>query len=563
MFSMEVTRLIERCRQGDADALGELYKAYAQRMRGVCRRYVSDEQTISDVLHDSFVIIFTSFDKLRDDRKAEAWMMSITRNVASKYKDHLAKMTFVQLEDAEHLQVSEVESEVRGVPLEDVMQLVDRLPEGYGQVFRLSVSEGLSHKEIADMLGIEPHSSSSQLARAKKMLRKMMQQYWVAVLLLLLVPITFYLFRKGVTSIEEEKPVVAKQKDTKKESQKEQPQEPVIDHLPVYRTTFITTDTLQSVIAQAVDSVTSDTLLNIIAQEQMVTDTITADTTKNIRREEIPHFDIAYLFPQKPTIGIHRMKKWSVDLAYVGGFGEQNYNRPYGFTETPMIAPTGEPPSLVTFENWSDYAAFLAEMPDDGSSHSRSVIMNIALNNAGDAQGTGTDNIVRKSHHYMPVNFSIALKYQLNNRFGLETGLSYSRLKSDFEMGSNGNTINEQQTIHYLGIPVKGIYNIYNRKAWSLYGSLGITTEIPLYSPLNTSYYLHGMLEATDKTTIRAPWQWSLGAGLGLQYNFTPSIGLFAEPSLQYYLPTGTQIETYRTEHPFNFSLPLGVRFTW
>jgi len=519
------------------------------------------------VLHDSFVIIFTSFDKLRDDRKAEAWMMSITRNVASKYKDHLEKMNFVQFEDAEHLQAPEVEGEVRGVPLEDVMQLVDRLPEGYGKVFRLSVFEGLSHKEIADMLGIEPHSSSSQLARAKKMLRKMMQQYWAVVLLLLLVPITFYLFRKGETSIKEEKPVVAKHKDTRKESQKEsqkeQLQEPVIDHLPVYRTTFIATDTLQSVIAQAVDSVTSDTLLNIIAQEQMVTDTITADTTKNIRREEMPHFDIADLFPQKPTMGIHRLKKWSVDLAYVGGFGEQNYNRPYGFTETPMIAPTGEPPSPVTFENWSDYAAFLAEMPDDGSSYSRSVIMNIALNNAGDAQGTGTDKIVRKSHHYMPVNFSFALKYQLNNRFGLETGLSYSRLKSDFEMGSNGNTINEQQTIHYLGIPVKGIYNIYYRKAWSLYGSLGVTTEIPLYSPLNTSYYLHGMLEATDKSTIHAPWQWSVGTGLGLQYNFTPNIGLFAEPSLQYYIPTGTQIETYRSEHPFTFSLPIGIRFTW
>ena len=64
MFSMEVTQLIERCRQGDADALGDLYKAYAPIMRGVCRRYVSDEQTISDVLHDSFLIIFTSFDKL-------------------------------------------------------------------------------------------------------------------------------------------------------------------------------------------------------------------------------------------------------------------------------------------------------------------------------------------------------------------------------------------------------------------------------------------------------------------------------------------------------------------
>ena len=438
MFSMEVTRLIERCRQGDADALGDLYKAYAPKMRGVCRRYVSDEQTISDVLHDSFLIIFTSFDKLRDDRKAEAWMMSITRNVASKYKDHLAKMTFVSQEEAEHLQTSEGESEVRGVPLEDVLQFVNRLPEGYGQVFRLSVFEGMSHREIADLLGIEPHSSSSQLARAKKMLRMMMQQYWVAVLMLLLVPITFYLFRKGDTAVKDEKPVVAKQKDTtnesQKESQKEQPQEPVIVHLP-YRTTFIATDTLQSVIAQAVDSVTSDTLLNIIAQEQVVTDTIAADTTKKIRREETPHFDIADLFPKKPTIGTRRLQKWSIDLAYVGGFGEQNYNRPYGFTETPMLAPTDEPPSSVTFENWSDYAAFLAEMPDDGSSHRRSVIMNIALNNAGDAAGTGTDKIVRKSHHYMPVNFSLALKYRLNSRFALETGLSYSRLKSEATVG--------------------------------------------------------------------------------------------------------------------------------
>ena len=567
MFTMEITRLIERCRQGDADALGELYKAYAQRMKGVCRRYVSDEQAVEDVLHDAFVIIFTSFDRLRDNRKAESWMMSITRNVASKYKDHLKSLSFVPLEEAESLVAPNEETTVKGVPLEEVLKLIDKLPEGYGKVFRLSVFEGLSHKEIADILDIEPHSSSSQLARAKKMLRKMMQQYWVAGLLLLLVPVTFYLFRKGDSAVKDEKPVVAKQKETPKESPKEsptdQPQEPVIVHLPVHHTTIIATDTLQSVIAQAVDSVVSDTLSNMIAQEQIIPDTIATDTTETKRKAEIPHYDVADLFPQKPTKGIHRLKKWSVDLAYVGSFGEQNYNRPYGFTETPMIAPTGEPPSPVTFENWSDYAAFLADNPDDGTSHTRSVIMNIALNNAGDAPGTGTDKIIRKSHHYMPINFSLALKYRLNNRFALETGLTYSRLKSEFEMGSNGNTINEQQTIHYLGIPVKGIYNIYNRKMWSLYGSLGLSIEIPVHSPLNTSYYLHGILEATEKSTIHAPWQWSVGTGLGVQYNFTPNIGLFAEPSLQYYIPTGTQIETYSREHPFNFSLPLGIRFTW
>ena len=557
MLTVETTRLIERCRQGNAEALGELYKAYAQRMKGVCRRYISDEQAINDVLHDAFVIIFTSFDKLRDDRKAEAWMMSITRNVASKYKDHLTRTTFVPLDEAEHLQMPEGESEVRGIPFEEVLQIVDRLPEGYGQVFRLSVFEGMTHKEIADMLGIEPHSSSSQLARAKKMLRKMMQQYWAAILLLLFIPISFLLLRKGTIDVKEEKPVVAKQQDMPKESPTGQPQD------PVHHTTVITTDTLQSVIAQVVESVTPDTLSNIIAQEQIATDTIATDTTKAIHKMEIPHYDIADLFPSRPVISTSHQNKWSLDLAYIGGFGEQNYNRPYGFTEMPTLAISGEPQSPVTFENWSDYAAFLAENPDDGKSHSRSVIMNIALNNAGNAAGTETDKIVRKSHHYMPISFSLTLKYRLNSRFSLETGVGYSRLKSEFEMGSNGNTINEQQTIHYLGIPVKGIYNMYTGRAWNLYGSLGVTTEIPVYSPLNTNYYLHGALEATDKTMLRAPWQLSVGTGLGLQYNLTPNVGFFVEPSLQYYIPTGSSIETYRTEHPFTFSLPLGIRFTW
>ena len=210
MLTVETIRLIERYRQGNADALGELYKAYAQKMRRVCRRYVSDEQAVDDVLHDAFVIIFTSFDRLRDNSKAESWMMSITRNVTSKYKDYLDSVPFVPLEEADSLVAPVEETTVRGVPLEDVLRMVERLPEGYGQVFRLSVFEGMSHKEIAAMLGIEAHSSSSQLARAKKMLRKMMQQYW-AVLLLFLIPTMFFLLKKD-TTVNEESSIVTKQK---------------------------------------------------------------------------------------------------------------------------------------------------------------------------------------------------------------------------------------------------------------------------------------------------------------------------------------------------------------
>ena len=560
MFSMEVTRLIERCRQGDADALGALYKAYAQRMRGACRRYVSDDQTINDVLHDAFVIIFTSFDKLRDDRKAEAWMMSITRNVASKYKDHLAKMTFVQLEDAEQLQMPEVESEVRGVPLEDVMQLVDRLPEGYGQVFRLSVFEGLSHKEIADMLGIEPHSSSSQLARAKKMLRKMMQQYWVAALLLLLVPITFYLFRKGKTAVEVEKPVVAKQHDKPKESQIVSRTEDGGEHqsLPQVPVT--------SLIAQTVDTITVDTIAHVVAQEQTATDTVSGDTAKTIHKVELPQYDIADLFHEKPTVSPDNDSKWSLQLAYAGQIDEQNrYNQPFSLKPAPSdgsSVPGPSPTPIISnnIDNWTDYAAYLANNPGAVSDKTRDVIMRIALNNAN---RPGGDKILRESHHQMPVTWSLALKYRLNHRFALESGFSYSRLNSDFEMGADGNIIREQQAIHYLGIPVKGIYNMYSRQRWGLYGSVGMTTEIPIHSTLHSDFYVNGQYEVSDKATFRAPWQLSTTLGLGLQYNFTPNIGLFAEPSLQYFIPMKTDIETYRTEHPFTFSLPLGIRFTW
>ena len=568
MFSMEVTRLIERCRQGDADALGELYKAYAQRMKGVCRRYVSDEQAVDDVLHDAFVIIFTSFDRLRDNRKAESWMMSITRNVASKYKDHLKNLSFVPLEEAESLVAPNEEITVKGVPLEEVLKLIDKLPEGYGKVFRLSVFEGMSHKEIADMLGIEPHSSSSQLARAKKILRKMMQQYWAAVLLLLLMPFTFFLLRKSDTAVKEEKPAIAQQEDTPKqkshpnEPSEEQPQEPVIVHIPVHHTQI---DTLHPVIAQALDSIMPDTLTNMIAQEQTIPDTIQSDTIHIVEKQDLPHYDITDLFPDKPTTRPHSNQRWSIDLAYAGGMGEQSqYNQPFIYKPAPsdvQSLPSGHEPTIPSsIDNWTDYAVYIANNPDAVSEKTRSVIMRIALNNAN---RPGEDKILCTSHHQMPVTWSLALKYRLGNRFGLESGLSYSRLTSDFEMGADGNTIREQQTIHYLGIPVKGIYNIYDRKMWSLYGSLSLTTEVPVHSILHSDYYVNGQYEVSDKAIIRAPWQFSITFGLGLQFHLTPSVGIFAEPSLQYYIPTRSGIETYRTEHPFTFSLPLGIRFSW
>lgn len=574
MLTMKTTRLIERCKQGDAEALGELYKAYAQRMRGVCRRYISDEQTVSDILHDAFVIIFTSFDRLRENDKAESWMMSITRNVASKYKNFLDAQPTIPIEEIKEsnlLAQEDEESEVSGIPLVEATRLISQLPEGYGKVFRLSVFEGMSHKEIAAEMGIEPHSSSSQLSRAKKMLRKMMQQYWM-VLLLLLVPLSILLMRKSDKDVAEkpisEKPAIASQKDDKRDDgrtdmtatqEKTQRQRPVMHKARPHVT--MPEDTVSPMIAHIVDSITPiDTLTNITAEQEQ------ADTTQSIHApQQMPIHDMAVLIPDNnPTSDKGNGQRWSLELAYTGQYDEQdNYNQPYSYKPAPSAAssdPTSSPTIPSSIDNWSDYAIYLVNNPDAASPQTRSIIMRIALSNA---DRPGEDKILRTSHHRMPVTWSLALKYKLDKRWGIETGINYSRLTSDFEMGADGNTINERQVIHYVGIPIKGIYNFFNGKLWNLYGGVGLTTEIPVYSSLFSNYFVRGNHEASEKTTLHAPWQFSTTLGLGLQYRLTPHIGIFTEPSLQYFIPTGSSIETYRTEHPFMFSLPLGLRLTW
>ena len=565
MFTMEIARLIERCRQGDADALGELYKAYAQRMRGVCRRYVSDEQDVDDVLHDAFIIIFTSFDRLRDASKAEGWMMSITRNVASKYKDHLDNQPFVPLKEAESLAAPDEETSVRGVPLEDVLRMVERLPEGYGQVFRLSVFEGMSHKEISTMLGIEAHSSSSQLARAKKMLRSMIQQYWVAVLLLLIMPFTFFLLKKDKPIVKEEKPITAKQEKEPKNSPKEQPQEePVIVHLPVHHTS-ISTDTLQPVIVHAIDSIISDSLSNLIAQEQTILDTIRgkeqADTVQVLpNNPQNPLYDIVDFIPDAP-IKKQMKNNWQLALAYASTPSSDRTR-----TDNYMTMPSysGAVTRSTKLYNWGDYINYVNENAPMMDSVSASNMSRVAIINAGHP----LEPLTETKHHERPLTLQLSLSRQFNSRWSLSTGLSYTRMKSTFQGGNENTLIHRTQKIHYLGIPLRLNYRLTGGKRWSLYTSGGLQLDLPVSSTLSTQYIYGGPYADIDtpsavQTTINAPWQWSFGVGAGLQYEIVPHLKVYLEPSLNYYIPSSDAVETYRTEHPLDVSLPLGIRFTW
>ena len=562
MLTMNLRLLIERCRQGDEEALGELYEAYSQQMRGICRRYFSDEQTIDDVLHDAFVIIFTSFDRLRDMRRAEPWMNAIVRNVASKYKDHLRAHPTISIEEANETELPIVEAEVNdvaGIPHDDLMQLLNMLPEGYSKVLRLSIFEGLSHKEIAALMNIEPHSSSSQLSRAKRMLRKLALQYW-AILLLLLVPI-FWLVNKNKEHGETSQPIVKRQQDIVQEEDKTTPtivSKTTLPHIPIAK------NVIRPLIISTTDTISPiDSLAPVVAKEEK-------DTTVNVPDEKPVHqpiYDVENMLADKWENNKEEQRKWSLDLTYSGNYDTQNrYNQLYAYQLPPRNqqdmpgpgAPTYIEPSSI--DNWNDYLLYLERHPEAVNQKVREVISTIALNNANQP---ANEKILRTSHHYMPLTWSLSLTYKLNHHWGFETGLKYSKLTSEFEKGTDGNTINERQVIHYLGIPLKGVYHLYDSNWWSVYGAAGFTIEKPVYSPLYTDYYVRGRLELNDKTTIHATWQLSTSFGVGLQYHITPYIGFFAEPSMQYYIPMKTNIETYHTEHPFSFTLPLGIRFTW
>ena len=557
-------QLIERGRQGEEAALGSLDRAYHRQMTGICQRIVDNRQVAEELAHDAFLLAFAKMDQLHNPQCFEAWLISITTNVARRYmqRHHDPSMLSLSTLSEEELPQEPIPSDDKPLPtMAELMAAVDALPHGYGQVFKLAVIQEMSHKEIAEILGIAAHSSSSQLSRAKKMLQKSLAQYWLLWLMPLLLPLAIYLYKTGKT-IDVPQPIVTKQEQTTPDTKHDDEGTPTIGQgtpaIPIVATQQIAIAPVKDV---PVDSLAPADTLHHTDEEKESTDTTTILHNNKPLPDLRPDKDIniADLFPEKST-EIKDRQKWSVDLAYTGSMGEQDANRPFIFTEKEMTDITSEVPLIRSFDKWSDYAEALQSGTLDIDYKTYQILLKIAQNNAARPDA---DKIERTTHHYMPVTFSLALKYKLNSRFGLETGLSYSRLKSEFEIGTDGNAIREQQAIHYLGIPLKGTYNIYDIRRWNLYGSLGAKLEIPVYAPFSTSYYVNGMKELEEKSILHAPLQWSVGTGLGLQYNLTPNIGFFAEPSLQYYIPTGSNIETYRTEHPFTFSLPIGIRITW
>lgn len=180
-MQMDERILADGCRTGDDTARRELYDRFAGRLLGICLRYAGDRSTAEDLLHDAFLKIYGAFDRFtyRGPGSLRAWMERITVNVALEWlcsRNRLACMTLDEGRVQEQAAEPAAE-EVSRIPRDVLMRFVAELPDGYRTVFNLYCIEEYSHREIAQMLGINEKSSSSQLFRARAMLSRRIREY--------------------------------------------------------------------------------------------------------------------------------------------------------------------------------------------------------------------------------------------------------------------------------------------------------------------------------------------------------------------------------------------------
>ncbi|BEG98260.1 RNA polymerase sigma factor [Bacteroides sedimenti] len=173
--------LVKGCRAGNNEARKGLYTLYSKRLLAVCYRYTGDMDVAHDILHDGFIKIFKSISKFdyRGNGSLGLWMGRIMANLSLDYLQRKKKMQELIVQEEELPDVIDLpEKELyEGISDEQLMLFVTELPAGYRTVFNLYVFEEKTHKEIAAMLSINEHSSTSQLYRAKCMLAKRIKEY--------------------------------------------------------------------------------------------------------------------------------------------------------------------------------------------------------------------------------------------------------------------------------------------------------------------------------------------------------------------------------------------------
>lgn len=159
-----------------------------------------------------------------------------------------------------------------------------------------------------------------------------------------------------------------------------------------------------------------------------------------------------------------------------------------------------------------------------------------------------------QEEHYMPLSFGISVGYPLHPRWTLSAALIYTKLASTLTQTTAMTQVKTQQTLHNMGLQLNLQYYIWKGKTLSIYTAAGGQAD------MNVSAKAH--INGMEQQLKHQPVQFALTTSAGLQYNFTPSIGIYAEPGIKYYPRTKASLKTIYQKHPLHFDLQMGVRIS-
>lgn len=531
---MDLESLAYKSIEGEREAFGLLYKSTFQKMKRVVGAYVQDPDATNDILHDGYMLALTSIVSLRDPSKVEGWLVSIMRNLALQYIRESKTNPEVSIADDIDEAAGSSEEETL-LTQEDLEELINALPEGYNRVFRLSVLDGLSHKEIALKLGIAPNSSSSQLHRAKVMLKKLIKsknnRIDILVALTLAVGSLWTYWHRPHTDSKPE--LVANDANANTNT---------VD-IPEDENTYRHNSELIAEEKKLISSMT--TIQQPVSEKRL--DSQNTDIAECLIEKQISESDsVSDVSNEKEN---YKTRDISKDDGNVNSLTD---NEEY-------LWYASEIRTRRKSKNWMSMACS-ADIPVAALSsitRSRDIMSEIEV----------PDRKVSRTIFHAPISFGISVQKSILPGLSLESGLRYTRIRTDEHttFTFSHKRLETRQTIHYVSVPAKISYRFAEFGNFSVYGHAGGTIDIPVRaSDRKLMYTMPLMMPTRDEVTpIYPSVRWSVEGGVGLQYELLPHVGIYAEPTFNYHIPTGNNSRIILIDKPIEISIPAGIRFSW
>ena len=166
--------------------------------------------------------------------------------------------------------------------------------------------------------------------------------------------------------------------------------------------------------------------------------------------------------------------------------------------------------------------------------------------------------------HRQPVRIGASVRFRLTDRLGLETGVNYSYHSADIASGDEKAGYKTEQKLHFVGVPLNVSYNVWHNDYLDVYVLAGGAVDFCVSGDAHTEFVSdRTIVKTTDEDVRDSRPQWSVNASAGVQYNFTPSLGVYLEPGVSYYFDNGSSVQTVFKDKPVNFNLNVGLRFTF